>query len=378
MRNIYMDYNATAPVRPCALDAFTRVTRDCCGNASSAHHFGRAARRYLDDARAALAACLGVEPREVIFTSGGTESDNLAIKGVMAGYEKGHIVTSSIEHPAVLETCRFLERQGFDVTYLDVDDNGRVDPGQASEAIRDDTRLMSIMSVNNETGVVQPVEALAESAHERGIVFHTDAVQGFARLPMGPTAMPADLLSLSGHKFGAPKGVGALVVRKGVKLNTVSHGGGQEWNTRSGTHNVAGAAAMAAAASEATQNRERDQHRIAALRDRLERGFLDSITDCHVNGADATRVANTANIRLDGADGEAVLIALDERGISASSASACAAAHTEPSHVLMAMGLSRRQAEDSMRFSLGVDSTTEDVDRLLEEAPEVVERIRAL
>lgn len=373
-----MDYNATAPVRPCAMAAWERVTRESCGNASSAHHFGRRARGCLDDARASLAHILGVDAREVVFTSGGTESDNLAIKGVVAGHDSGHVVTTVIEHPAVLETCRFLEGRGFDVTYLGVDVDGRIDIDEAAAAIRDDTLLMSVMWVNNETGVIQPIDRLAEIARERGVVFHTDAVQAFARIPLDLATVPVDLLSISGHKFGAPKGVGALVVRGGIGLTPLAHGGGQEWNTRSGTHNVAGAVAMAEAASEATENREQEQTRVEGLRDRLERGLLRLIADSHVNGTNTRRVANTSNIRLDGADGEAVLIALDEGGICASSASACAAAYTEPSHVLMAMGLSRRQAEDSMRYSLGVDSTEEDVDKLLETAPAIVERIRGL
>jgi len=373
-----MDYNATSPVRPRALEALERVTRDCYGNASSAHQLGRTARRYLDDARESIAKCVGVEPREVVFTSGGTESDNLAIKGVVAQFTRGHIVTSTVEHPAVLETCRFFDEHGFDVTYLDVDEMGRVNPDEAAAAVRDDTLVMSVMWVNNETGVIQPIEELAAIAHARGVLLHTDAVQAFGRVPVDLSIAPVSLLSISGHKFGGPNGVGALIVRRGVELMASTHGGGQEWNTRSGTHNVSGVVAMAEAALEATQEMEKEQERLEFLRNRLEKGLLDRISDTHVNGADADRVANTSNIRLDGADGEAVLIALDEQGICASSASACAAAHTEPSHVLTAMGMSRRQAEDSMRFSLGADSTEDDVDKLVEVTPEIVERIRGL
>ena len=373
-----MDYNATAPVRPCALEALERVTRDCFGNASSAHQIGRTTRRHLDNAREAIAKCIGVEPREIVFTSGGTESDNLAIKGVVGQFTRGHIVTSTVEHPAVLETCRFFDEHGFDVTYLDVDEAGRVNPDDAADAIRDDTLLISVMWVNNETGVIQPIEELAAIARARGVPMHTDAVQAFGRIPVDLSIAPVSLLSLSGHKFGAPNGVGALVVRRGVELVAVTHGGGQEWNIRSGTHNAAGAVAMAEAALEATRELEKEQERLESLRNRLEKGLLIRIADTHVNGADADRVANTSNIRMDGADGEAVLIALDEQGICASSASACAAAHTEPSHVLTAMGMSRRQADDSMRFSLGKESTRDDVDKLIEVTPGIVERIRAL
>jgi len=373
---VYMDYNATAPARAEAIDVWRGVSTECFGNASSSHAAGRRAKEALDAAREVIAGTVGARASEVVFTAGGTESDNLAVKGVALARGAGHVVTSVIEHPAVLEACRALERGGFDVTYLPVDGDGVVDPDDVRRAIRRDTVLVSIMWVNNETGVIQPVPEVGAVAREMGVVFHTDAVQAYGRLAVD--AGGVDLLSISGHKFCGPKGVGALVVRRSVSLEPVIHGGGQESNRRSGTYNAPGAAAMAEAARLAHEEMVTERGRLARLRDRLEAGAVASIADVHVNGAGAERVANTSNIRFAGADGEAVLIALDELGIAASSASACAASRSEPSHVLVAMGLSRREAEDSMRFSLGRFSTEGDVDRLLEVLPGVVARIRSL
>lgn len=373
---VYMDYNATAPVREEALEAYRRAALESFGNASSTHAPGRHAKAALDDARVALAEALGARARDVVFTSGGSEGDNLALKGVALARGSGHIVTTTIEHPAVLEACRWLERRGFAVTYVGVDGQGRVDPDAVAAAIRDDTVMVSAMWVNNETGVVQPAEEIAEACRERGVVFHTDAVQAFGRVPVD--AGLVDLLSISGHKFGAPKGLGALVAARGVDFEPLVHGGGQEANRRSGTYNVPGAVALAEAARLAAAERIAETERLAVLRDRLEAGVLSAVPDAHVNAAGAPRVAGTSNIRFDGADGEAVLLALDAEGIHASSASACAASRTEPSYVLLAMGLSRRQAEDSMRFSLGRATTDTDIDRFLDVIPGVVEKVRRL
>lgn len=377
-QGIYMDYNATAPVRAEALEVWRRVALECFGNASSTHFAGRAARAVLDEARESLAASLGTRARNVVFTSGGTEGDNLAVRGVAEAAGGGHIVTARTEHPAVLEACRWLAANGFDVTFLEVDATGVVDPDAVRDALREDTILVSVMWVNNETGVIQPVEEIGAVTRERGVPFHCDAVQAVGRIPIDLASVPVDLLSISGHKFGAPKGTGALVVRRGVELSPAMRGGGQEANRRSGTYNVPGAAALAAAARSACAEIEVEHKRLAALRDRLEAGALQRVPAAAVNGAGAARVANTSNIRFDGADGEAVLLALDGHGIAASSASACAASHAEPSYVLMAMGLAQQQAKDSMRFSLGRSSSLEHVDYLLEILPSVIEHIRSL
>jgi len=371
-----MDYNATTPVRAEAAEVFARVVRDGFGNPSSAHFAGRRAKTILDESRERIAATLGAAPAEVYFTSGGTEGDNLAIVGVSAKRERGHIVTSAIEHPAVLETCRYLGSRGFDVSYVPVDAGGRVEPGRVRDAIRDDTILITIMWVNNETGVIQPIEEIGEIARNRGVLFHTDAVQAYGRVRVDVSKTPVDMLTISGHKFCAPKGTGAVYVRRGVEIVTTSHGGGQERGARSGTENLPGLAAMSAAAELACAEREAESSRIATLRDRLEAGAVGSIPEATVNGGGSPRVANTSNVHFPSADGEEILIGLDEHRIAVSSASACAAGSDEPSHVLMAMGLSRREAEDSVRFSLGRFSGPEDVDRCLEVLPEVVERIR--
>lgn len=355
---------------------FTRVLRDGFGNSSSAHFAGRRAKTILDESRERIAGTLGAAPAELYFTSGGTEGDNLAIVGVSAKQERGHIVTSEIEHPAVLETCRYLGSRGFDVSYVPVNAEGRVEPGRVRDAIRDDTILITIMWVNNETGVIQPIEEIGGIARNRGVLFHTDAVQAYGRVRVDVSNTPVDMLTISGHKFCAPKGTGAVYVRRGVEIMTTSHGGGQERGVRSGTENLPGLAAMSAAAELACAERDAESSRIAALRNRLEAGAVGSIPETIVNGGGSPRVANTSNVRFPGADGEEILIALDEHRIAVSSASACAAGSDEPSHVLMAMGLSRREAEDSVRFSLGRFSGPEDVDRCLEVLPEVVERIR--
>jgi cysteine desulfurase len=375
---VYMDYNATTPVRTEAAEVLQRVAREGFGNPSSTHFAGRRAKTALDDSRERVAATIGARPGEVYFTSGGTESDNLAVKGVAALRGRGHIVTSTIEHPAVIRACRSLNPCDFDVTYLPVDVTGRIDPDAVDKAIRDDTILITIMWANNETGVVQPVEAIGDIAREKDVTFHTDAVQVYGKIPVDVRRIPVDLLTISGHKFCAPMGVGALYVRRGVKLEPIVHGGGQERRLRSGTENLPAIAAMAEAGDLACGERTVEWKRLAELRDRLESGILEVVPDAWVNGADAPRICNTSNICFARANGEAVLIGLDEERIAVSSASACAAGDDEPSHVLMAMGLSRREAEDSMRFSLGRFSSDADVDRCLEVLPGVVGRIRAI
>jgi cysteine desulfurase len=374
---VYLDYNATAPVRQEALDAFNNAIRDGYGNPASTHAVGRRARRIQDDAREKIAELIGANGPEVYFVAGGTEGNNIAILGTAAMHGRGHVITSRIEHPAVLEACRNLDPCAFDVTYLDADASGRVDPEAVRDAIRDDTILISVMWVNNETGVIQPVETIGAIARQNRVKFHTDAVQAFGRIPLDVRRIPVDLLTISAHKFCAPKGVGALYVRRGVKVASTVHGGGQERGLRSGTENVPGVAAMAEAAVLASAEREAESARLASLRDRLEDEIARGISDTHVNGAGAPRVANTLNLRFEGADGEAVLIGLDENGVAVSSASACAASSNEPSHVLMAMGLSKRDADESLRLSLGRLSVPSDVDRCLDVLPGVVERVRS-
>jgi cysteine desulfurase len=378
MEEIYMDYNATTPLREEALETLRRVFEDGFGNASSVHSAGRRAKAYLDEAREKVAAALGAKASEMVFTGGGSESDNLAIKGTAWRFERGHIVTSRIEHPAVLNTCRFLERRGFEVTYLGVSADGLVDPDMVKDAIRDDTILVSIMWANNETGVVQPIERIAEIVKEKGKLFHTDAVQALGKVEVDVGAVPVDLLSISGHKLYAPKGVGALFVRRGVGLEAVVHGGGQERGMRSGTQNVPSIAAMGTACESSARELPEESARLSSLREKLEAGLKRGIEGVRINCERSPRLPNTSNVTFHGAEGEAILIGLDERGISVSSASACAAGRSDPSHVLTAMGLSVEEASNTIRFSLGRYSREEHVTKLLEVLPPVVERLRAL
>jgi cysteine desulfurase len=374
---VYMDYNATAPVRREAMETYNRAMRDGYGNPSSTHAAGRRARRILDDARDRVASTIGAGAPELYFTAGGTEADNIAVLGTAAMYGRGHVIATRIEHPAVLAACSSLDPGAFDVTYLDADAHGRIDPEAVRAAIRDDTILITVMWVNNETGVVQPIDEIGAIAREHRVKFHTDAVQAYGRLPVDVRQVPIDMLTISAHKFCAPKGVGALYVRRGVKVESIVYGGGQERGVRSGTENVPGVAAMAEAAVLACGERKAEMARLGALRERLEAGIVDEIRDTYVNGVGAIRVANTMNVRFDGADGEAVLIGLDEKGVAVSSASACAAGSDAPSHVLMAMGLSKREADESLRLSLGRLTVPSDVDRCLEVLPGVVERVRS-
>ena len=374
---VYMDYNATSPLREEVAEAYRRAAHDACGNPGSTHSAGRRSKRVLDDARDTFAAAVGATAGEIYFTGGGTEANNIAVLGTAAMYGEGHIVTTRIEHPAVLAACRSLDPAAFDVTYLDADETGRIDPAAVRDALRSDTILVSVMWVNNETGVIQPVESIGEITREKHIKFHTDAVQVLGRIPVELSRINADIVAFSAHKFSGPNGTGALFVRRGVRVEPVVHGGGQERGLRSGTENVPAVAAMAVAARLAAGEIESEPGRLALLRDRLEARILGTIPGVSVNGSGAPRVANTLNVRFDGAEGEAVLIGLDEAGIAASSASACAAGSDEPSHVLMAMGLTKGQANETLRFSLGRLSTGADVDRCLEVLPGIVERVRS-
>lgn len=378
---IYLDHNATTPVRPEALEAMLPFLTDRYGNASSIHAFGREARTALEAARLKLAAALGCDPAEVVFTGSGTEADNQAIKGVaFAARERGdHIVTTKIEHHAVLHSVEYLVKyHGFRATYLGVDRRGLVDPAELERSITDRTVLVSVMHANNETGVVQPLEEIAAVCQARGVPLHTDAVQTFGKLPLDLRRLGVSLLSLSGHKIYAPKGVGALFIRKGVRLHPLVHGGGHEKHRRAGTENVAGIAALAAAAEQAVREREAEQPRIAALRDRLWTGISGRITAVHRNGDPQRCLANTLNVSFEFIEGESILLSLDMKGIAASSGSACTSGSLEPSHVLMAMGMPVELAHGSVRFSLGRGTTEPQIDRTVAALAEAVARLREM
>jgi len=376
---IYLDNSATTKVDSRVLEAMLPFLRDNFGNASSIHTFGQDARAAVEEARRHVAELIGADTREVIFTSGGTESDNTALWGVFrSGYRPGnHVITTKIEHPAILATCKALQSAGAEVTWLPVDSSGRVDPASVANAITERTVLISVMHANNETGVIQPVEEIAALARERGIVMHTDAVQSAGKIPLDVRALGADLLSLSGHKIHAPKGVGALYIRKGVKLAPFMTGGSHERKRRAGTENVPGIVGLGAAARLALSRLGEMGARVGALRDRLEDEARRRIPGVRVNGA-APRLPNISNISFERLEGEAAVIAMDLEGIAVSTGSACSSGSLEPSHVLMAMGLRPEVVQGSLRFSLCCDTTDEEIDRSLEVLVGVTERLRKL
>lgn len=378
---IYLDHNATTPVAPEAADRMVRVLTDGWGNASSIHHFGQQAKAALDEARASIAALLNAEAAEVVFTAGGTESDNLAIRGAAEAMEpsgRTHLVTTSIEHEAVLATMKALGRRGWHVTVLPVDASGIVSVEAAREAITDKTALVSVMHANNEIGTIQPVADIAAIARERGALMHTDAVQSAGKIPVDVKALGVDLVSIAGHKFYGPKGSGALWIRRGVRLVSTLTGGRQERGRRAGTENVAALAGMGVAADLARRGMADEGPRLAALRDRLESGLMGRISGTERNGAASPRVPNTANVSIDRIESESVLIGLDLAGIAVSSGSACSSGTLEPSHVLKAMGLPHLRTLGSIRFSLGASNTDADVDRVLDTLPALVEKLRGL
>ena len=371
-QHYYFDHNATTPVAPEVLGFLRETMAEVYGNASSIHYYGQAAKRHLEGARRALASRFHCDPREIVFTSGGTEADNLAIFGVARRTPGSHVMTSSVEHPAVLNACAQLEREGHGVTILPVDGAGLVSPDDVRRALRPNTSLITVMHANNETGVLQPIEAIAAIGRDAGITCHSDGVQTAGRVPLNLNAGP-DLVSISGHKFGAPKGIGALYVRKGVELQPLLYGGHHERDRRAGTENVPGAAALGFAAANLP-----DWRAISTLRYRLEQGILARVPAARVNGGGAERIPNTSNIRFDGIEGEAMVIALDLRGYAVSSGSACSSGAVEPSHVLLAMGLSPSQARSSVRFSLGPGNTEAEVDGLLNAVSSAVEHLRRI
>ncbi len=371
MQRYYFDHNATTPVSPEVFAAIAPVMTEVYGNASSIHYFGQMARHALDEARRRVAEMLGATAEEIVFTSGGTEADNLALFGIA---QDGHAVTTTIEHPAVLGASAKLAG----VTRVPVDGRGVVDPEEIRRALRPGTKIVSVMHANNELGTIQPVEEIARIAREAGVVFHSDGVQAAGKIPVNVADLGVDLYSISGHKFYAPKGVGALYVRKGTKLTAMLHGGHHEREMRAGTENVAGAVGLGRAAEWIVELGAGECARERELRDRLEQGILDRVPDSHVNGAGAPRTPNTSNIRFDGIDSEPLLIALDLKGFAVSSGSACSSGVTEPSHVLTAIGLTREQARSSLRFSLGRSNTAGQVDALIEAVAEIVAHLRKL
>jgi cysteine desulfurase len=377
MRRIYLDNNATTPVLPEVLEAMRPYFGEHFGNASSIHHHGQETRAAVERARDSVGSLLGCQSAEVVFTSGGTEADNLAIAGLTSPGD--HIVTSTIEHHAVLHACQHLEETGCDVTYVPVDSRGRVDPDDVRRALRPNTKLISIMMANNETGVLQPLEEVGKIAAEADAYFHTDAVQAAGKLPIDVRRIGCDALSISGHKMHAPQGVGALYVRKGTKLQPLFYGGRHERSRRAGTENVPGIVGLGKAAELAMQRFERgDDSRMSALRDRLQQGLLAQVEESGVNGLGAPRVPNTSNIYFDHIEGESMVIALDLKGLAVSAGAACSSGAIEPSHVLTAMGLRKDRAHASIRFSLGTQNTEEDVDIALALVPETVARLREL
>jgi len=390
MRRVYLDNNATTPVLPEVLEAMRPYFGEHYGNASSIHHHGQETRAAVERARETVAALLGCRASEVVFTSGGTEADNLAIFGMARHGD--HVITSTIEHHAVLKACKHLEAQGCEVTYIPVDGRGLVDPADVKRALRPHTKLITIMFANNETGVLEPVAEISKIAAEANIYFHTDAVQAAGKIPSHVDRIGCDLLTISGHKLHGPQGVGALYVRKGTKLEPMLYGGSHERSRRAGTENVPGIVGLGKAAELALAGFKRgadlrmddlriddqlDDQKIAAARDRLERELL-AIEATGLNGEGAPRVPNTTNIYFDGIEGEALVIALDLKGLAVSTGAACSSGAIEPSHVLIAMGLRPERAKASIRFSLGKQNTTEDVDFALGLIPETVARLREL
>lgn len=381
LMRIYFDHNATTPVDPGVLEVVTRIMRDEFGNASSVHHFGQRAKAVLDDARSAVATLLAGEPSEIVFTSGGTEADNFALRGVADAVEptgRKHLIATSIEHEAVLVTLKALARRGWRVTLLPVDATGVVAPEALREAISAETALVSVMHANNEIGTIQPLAALAEIAHAQGAIFHTDAVQSAGKVPVNVRALGVDLVSISAHKFSGPKGVGALWIKRGTRVAAILTGGKHERGRRAGTENVAGIAGLGAAAQLAARKLGAEAARLAALRNRLEDTVLANIPGTAINGVREPRVPNTTNISFEGIEAESLLIALDLEGIAVSTGSACSSGTLEPSHVLRAMGLSSHRTQNSIRISLGAINTDAEIDTLLEKLPAVVGKLRAV
>jgi cysteine desulfurase len=389
MNRVYLDFNATTPVEPEVLDAMLPYFSKEFGNAASIHTPGQRSRSAVETARAQVAALMGARPQEIVFTSGGTESDNHAIFGIVSSSfasftsstsltSSPHIITTAIEHEAVLNACQALEKEGARVTYLPTDREGLIDLDELRHAINAETILITIMHANNELGTVQPLEEIGRVAKAADIYFHTDAVQSAGKIPIDVNAMGLDLLSLSGHKFYAPKGVGALYVRGGTRLRQLLYGGHHQRGFRPGTENVAGIVGLGKAAEFARKSLAEDARRISSLRDRLQEGLLHSVPQARVNGGAAPRTPNTTNLVFPGVEGEAILIALDLKGLACSTGAACSSGAVEPSHVLTAIGLAPEEARASLRFSLGRHTTPADIDFALSVVPAAVAQLREL
>ena len=380
MNPIYMDYAATTPTDQRVVEAMLPCFGEIYGNPSSLHGFGQEARAAMEGARAKIAAFLGAKPAEIVFTSGGTESDNFAIKGVAwANRKKGdHVITSAIEHHAVLETCRFLEKEGFRVTYLPVDGDGLVDPADVVKAITDRTTLISIMHANNEIGTIEPIAEIGRIAKGKGICYHTDAVQTFGHLPFTVDELNIDLLSASAHKLYGPKGMGLLYIRKGTRITPLVHGGDQESGRRASTQNVPGIVGFGKAVELAAATLHEEVVRLTSLRDRFIRGIFERLDGIRLNGHPARRLPNNINLSVESIEGEGMILSLDMMGIACSTGSACSSSSLEPSHCLLAIGLPHELCHGSLRFSLGMYTKEGDIDAVLEALPQVVGRLRAM
>ncbi len=380
MKRVYFDHSATTPVDSEVAQIMLEYMTEKFGNPSSIHSFGREVRKAIDGARENVASLIGANANEIFFTSGGTEADNLALKGVAyANRKKGnHIITTSIEHHAVLHACEALEKQGFSITYLPVDENAMVHIEDVKKAITDKTIMISVMFANNEVGTIQPIKEIGQLAKEKGILFHTDAVQAVGSCPINVKELNIDLLSLSGHKIYGPKGIGALYIRKGVRIEAIQHGGAQERNIRPGTENVPGIIGLGKAAELAKRDLEERISHISKLRDSLIAGIQERITDIKLNGHPTLRTPGNVNFSFSYIEGESLLLNLDLKGIAASSGSACTSGSLDPSHVLLSMGLNHETAHGSLRLSLGRANTEDDVKYCLEVLPEIVERLRSM
>lgn len=380
MRKIYFDHSATTPVHPDVAEEMFRCVTDIFGNPSSIHSCGREARKVVEAARNIVAQSMGAKPEEIVFTSGGTESDRLAIRGAAyTNRKKGnHIITSAVEHHAVLDTCKALEKEGFELTVLPVDGYGMVCPQDVADAIKSSTTLVTIMHANNEVGTIQPITKIGEITREKGVLFHTDAVQSMGKIPVNVDDLKVALLSVSGHKIYAPKGVGALYIRRGSSWRPVDFGGGQERRRRPGTENVPGIAALGKAVEIADRDREKEALRLTSLRERLIKGVLERIPRVRHTGHPTMCLPNLVNFTIEFVEGESLLLSLDMQGVAASSGSACTSGSLEPSHVLLAMGIPHEIAHGSLRLTLGRSNTEQDVDDFINTLPPIVERLRAM
>lgn len=380
MKRIYMDHSATTPVHPAVLEAMLPYFTEFYGNASSVHSFGREARNAMEEAREKIASFIGAQPSEIVFTSGGTESDNYAIEGVaFENTKRGkHIITSVIEHHAVLNTCKHLETHGFEVSYVNVDRYGVVDLDHLKSLIRDDTILITIMHANNEIGTIEPIKEIAEIADSRGIIFHTDAVQSIGKIPFNVNDVKVDLLTMSAHKIYGPKGIGALYIRKGTKVEPLIRGGHHERNRRAGTENIPGIVGFGKAIEIAGSDMEQEAKRLWELTERLRIGLQERLDYVYVNSHPTNRIPGILNLSFDYVEGESIILNLDLKGVAVSTGSACTSGSLEPSHVLTAIGLCAATAQGAVRFSLGRSNTEEDVDYVIEELPPIINRLRAM